>query len=147
MADGTGPAATAILAILNGSTDVQTAVGRATVCAMAWGAYRLGEDPMPILLLEDTSEEIGPIEGDKRVRFVLSAIAAGADGDDAAAGMLDAAERQITNATLQAPPHSLNAGLDPTDMPWPRDRVEVQDKQFDYLVQRTMALAILITPE
>jgi hypothetical protein len=145
MADATGPVSVALLAILNASLGVQTACGRSTECAVAWGAYNLGEDPVPMLCWEDTGETLSDLENDKKVSGVLAAFADGPDADTTAAALLDAAETAITNASLQA--QGLNAGLDPTDLPWPRDRVEITDKGYDYLVQRTLALSVLITPE
>lgn len=145
MADGTGPIAVALLAILNASPAVQAAAGRTSECAVAWGSYRLGEDPLPMLCFEDTGETTSDIENDRKVAGVLAAFATGPDADTTAAALLDAAEAAITNASLQG--QGLNAGLDPTDLPWPRDRVEVTDTGLDYLVQRTLALSVLITPE
>jgi hypothetical protein len=146
MADATGPVVTALLAILNADTTVQSLCGRTSECAVAWGDFVLGRegDELPRLTFEDTGETDSDIENDKVVSGVLAAFACDADADHVAAQLLDAAEAAITNAALQA--QGLNAGLDPTDMPWPRDRVEVTDQGFEYLVQRTMALSILITP-
>lgn len=144
-ADATSLGATAILAILNADTAVRSLCARTTECAIAFGDFVLGRDTLPVLLLEDTDETESDIIGDRKVSFVLAVIASGPDADDLAGQLLDAAEKAITNATLQA--QGINAGLDPGSMPFPRDRAELTDPGYDYLVQRAMALALLITPE
>jgi len=145
MPDVTNSLAEALLALCNGSSAIQALCGRSTACAVAFGDFELGRDPLPVLLVEDTGQTDSDIENDLHVGIALAAMAASPDADAITGQLLDAAEAAITNAGLQGA--GLNAGLDPTDLPWPRDRVDVTDAGIDYLVQRTMALGILISPE
>lgn len=145
MADATGAVTVAVLAILNADATVQARCGRATECAIAWGAFDLDRDPLPMLVFQDTEEVGGAIEGTRRVSGVLAAFATGETADDVAAGLLDAAEAALTLPALAA--RGLDACPDPAALPFPRDRIPIEDLGLPTLVQRTMALAIIITPE
>lgn len=143
MADATGTLTEALLAILNADAGVQAACGRATDCAIAWGDLDLDRDPLPILCLEDVGEGGSFLEDSDRIAFLVAAFAKGADGDTQAGNLLVAAEAALTTNALQG--LGLDACVDPTSQPFPKDRVPVEDPIIPDLVQRTMAPAFLIT--
>jgi hypothetical protein len=144
MSDATGTLTEAILAILNADTAIRTACGRATDCAIAWGDLDLEKDPLPMLCVEDLSEGDSFLEDSLSVAFVIAAFAAGPNADAITGQLLGLVEAALTTPALTA--QGLDAGVDPTSQPFPRDRVLVRDVAIPDLVQRTIAPAFLITP-
>jgi hypothetical protein len=144
MSDATGTLTEAILEILNADTAIRTACGRTTECAIAWGALDLEQDPLPILAVEDVNEGDSFLEDSRSVTFVIAAFASGPEADAITGNLLGLVEAALTTPAFTA--LDLDAGVDPTSQPFPRDRVLVRDVAIPDLVQRTIAPTFLITP-
>lgn len=144
MADATSPLMVAILAILNADPTVQTLCGRTARCAIAWGDLDLDNDPLPILVVEDNGEGGSFLEDSAGVNVVGAAFASGADADTTTGALLAAVEAAVTTTALMN--QNIDASVDPTSQPWPKDRTPVRDEGIPDLVQRTIAMAFLITP-
>lgn len=144
MSDATGTLTEAVLALLNADPAIRTACGRTTACAIAWGDLDLGTDPLPILCVEDLSEGQSFLEDSRTVAFIIAAFAAGPDADAVTGQLLGLVEAALITPAFTA--LGLDAGVDPTSQPFPRDRVVVRDPAIPDLVQRTIAPAFLITP-
>lgn len=141
--DATGTLTEALLSILNADPAIQAACGRDADCAIAWGDLDLEDDPLPILCVEDITEDESFIENSRSVGFVIAAFAAGPTADAVTGTLLGLVEAALTTPALAA--LDLDAGVDPTSQPFPRDRVLVRDVGIPDLVQRTIAPAFLIT--
>ena len=144
MADATGLLLEAILAILNADAGVQAACGRATECAVAWDDFDLSRDPLPILVVEDLGEGGSFLEDSDRVVFLVAGMAAGAEADAITGALMSAVAAALTTPALTT--RGLDACVDPSAQPFPRDRVPIDDEAIPDLVQRTIAPAFLITP-
>ncbi len=143
MADLTTQAAEAIFAILNADATIRTLCGRTTECAIAWDTHDLAVDPRPVLCVADQGTGDSFLEAGTRIGFLIGAFADGELADEVCGNLLDAVEAAITTPALMS--HGLaNACVDPTAQPFPRDTVPVDDAGIPRLVQRTLALAVIL---